>query len=84
MDTDEYRALPGWVGCPHCEMPVNIRAQIEERTRDMARLFMDMLAERGIVEPELRARLEATARTAAEATTANMQPHPFLTLMPKA
>lgn len=81
-DPDEHIAVPGWVGCPHCEEPVNVRALLEERTADLAETFLGMLEEQGIRDKTLRTRLEQVKETAREMVTANMADHPFRTLVP--
>lgn len=81
-DGEEYRALTGWVGCPNCEGPVNVRALLEQHTSDLLLTALDALQARGIQDEEITKRFEKAAQWAREATTDNMQEHPFKTIFP--
>lgn len=81
-DPEEHAALAGWVGCPNCDGPVNVRALLEKHTSDILLTVLSALNDRGIHDEEIHARLEKVARDAREMATANMPTHPFKLIFP--
>jgi hypothetical protein len=79
---EEFRALPGWVGCPNCDGPVNVRALLERHTSDVLMTALAALEDRGPVDPEVAARFEKVAQRARETASDHARTHPFKAILP--